>query len=90
MKKVLFLAIAAAIGVTSAYASMRATFVYINRAETGTYEKLTVALDPSKCISATTLPCDYITTVDRGASTSQAQLITDGAVAQNANKKSLQ
>jgi hypothetical protein len=92
MKKGLFLAVAAVVGVASAYASMRTTFVYINRAESGVYEKLpsTTPLDPSKCITATTLPCDYITTVDRGASTSQTQLISDGAVQQNLNKKSLQ
>ena len=50
--------------------SYRITFIYGNRADSGTYEKLINISDPSKCVQSTIVPCQYTTRIDRGLSVS--------------------
>lgn len=74
MKKVLFVAAAAIVGLASAYASTsRATFNYGQKTAGSTYTRLVNPITPL-CSGSVTNPCTYVSPVDLGATTTKALL----------------
>jgi len=86
MKKVLFVAAFAVIGLASAFASVnRATFFYVQTA-VNSWELITTTPDPARCLVDTPEACSYVSPVSFGATATKTQLTTAGAVPSAAHK----
>lgn len=84
--KSLLLLVSVLAGFGSAYsANMRATFVYANISNNGTYTLLTV-YDPARCLLSALIPCAYASTTSLGATATKHQLTLAGAIPTAANK----
>jgi len=80
MKKVLFVAAFAAIGLASAFASTHRATVQYGQNPDGSYKLLTQPFDPAKCTTPVVNPCGYTSPANIGSPVTKAQLLTAGAV----------
>jgi hypothetical protein len=87
MKKLLFVAAFAAIGLASAYANAsRASIIYVQTAA-DQYNPLTLPYDPAKCLGPTTKECAFAVPTNFGTNKTRAQVVAAGGVVQTAAAK---